>query len=360
VLAGVSLLLTVGEFTLRGVGFKYPPHDERVAVWNKTEDEAMRAGTSLYRFDRDELWSPRPGAHLPWTRDERINAAGYRGPLAPKQREPGVMRIVTLGSCAGFGRGVAYESTYPAALARKLRERGMRAEVLSGGVENSTIVQGLARYRHLFRDFRPDLVVSSYCGFKEQDPAPRCQSDAQRLASGYPLCCHRDHSRWSDWPRRNLRLVQLPIWALRVIEGSYWREQAMEYEDRRMATQVGSYEAPLVRRVSPNEFDDALGELDRDVRADGGHLMMLSIPHLLPEKGFTPVADLYGMQLCEASTRSGVSLVSGRDAFTNAINTGMSLADLYTTDGYPSECGHELLALALADEIVRRRAEYLR
>jgi len=133
----------------------------------------------------------------------------------------------------------------------------------------------------------------------------------------------------------------------------------MDYDDRRMATQVGSYESALVRRVSPNEFDEALGALDRDVREGGGHLMLLSIPHILPEKGFTPVADLYGTQLCEASARTGIALVSGRVAFVNAIKGGMPLADLYTPDGYPSECGHDLLALAVADEIVRRRDEYL-
>ena len=354
------MLIATGELALRVVGFEYPPAPDRDVVWNKDDDRAMRAGTSIHRFDAATLWSPRPGAHIPWTKDERINAAGYRGPVASIERTPGVLRIVTLGSCSTFGRGVAYEDTYSARLERRLRERGVRAEVLDGGVVGTTIVQGLERYRHLFSAYRPDIVISSFCGYKEHDCASRFRCDRTRIDAWRARPDHvpRFAHRWS--PRRDLRVVQLPIWMLRVADGTYWNERSLEFEEHRARAFVKDYDAPVVRRVSPSDFDDALETLDREVRADGGHLMLVNVPNNLAQAKQSPVIDSYRQELLDFSERAHCVHVDGCAAMKRAAREGMEPADLFDADGFPSPCAHDLLAEALADEIVARRLEYLR
>jgi hypothetical protein len=359
-LALLVSLLASGELILRTVGFAYPPSVDRDVVWNKEEDGAMRAGTSLNTFDAATLWSPRPGARVPWTKEERINAAGYRGPLAPIERTPGVVRIVTLGSCSTFGRGVAYEDTYSALLERRLRERGLRAEVLDGGVVGATVVQGAERYHRVFHAYRPDVVISSFCGYKEHECASRLQCDRARLNTwrAHPDHVPRFAHHWSA--RRDLRLAQLPIWMLRVIDGTYWNERSSEFDEQRSHAMVKDYDAPVVRRVGPDEFMDALGMLEREVRADGGHLMLVNVPNNLMQAKQSTVIDAYAQELRDFSDGAHLLHVDGASVMRRAVREGADPADLFDAEGFPSPCAHDLLAQALADEITARRLEYLR
>ena len=75
-LAALPVILVAGEWVLRAVDFEYPPPGERAEVWAKAEDRAMRDGTGCHRFDVKQLWAPKPGARLSWTKEERINRAG--------------------------------------------------------------------------------------------------------------------------------------------------------------------------------------------------------------------------------------------------------------------------------------------
>jgi hypothetical protein len=350
-LAVLIYALAGGELLLRAVGFEYPPAADRGFVWSKEEDRAMRAGTSFNQFDPITLWNPRPGALIAWTKDERVNSAGYRGPLVPKERRPGVMRILTLGSCAAFGRGIAYEDTYSALLVQHLRERGIEAEVLSGGVVGSTIQQGLERYRNVFREYRPDLVISSFCGYKEHDSASRYECDGARMKSWRadpdrsPCRAHR----WS--PRRNLRIVQLPIWMFHVLDGTYWKEVSLDFEEGRLHPLVKDCDAPVVRRVSPEEFMEALETLDREMCADGGRLMLANVPNNVSQARQSSVVEMYGEQLREFGQRRHVVHVNGRDVIRRAAQQGTPASELFDPEGFPSACAHDLLAQALADEI---------
>jgi hypothetical protein len=358
----VLLLLSVAaaELALRAAGFEYPPACEREVVLNRDEDRAMRDGTGLNQFDPDTLWSPRPGACVPWTEDERVNAAGYRGPLVEKERMPGVMRILTLGSCAAFGRGVPYEDTYSALLERRLRERGIQAEVLAGGVVGSTIQQGLERYRTMFRAYRPDLVISSFCGYSEHESAPRFECDSARIKA---WCAASDKSpcRARSWSaRRNLRTVQLPIWMIAVLDGSYWNEMSIDFEDRRLQPQVLDCAAPVIRRVSPSEFIEALETLEKEVRADGGHLITASVPNNLSQARQSSVVQVYCDKLRDFCEREHLIHVNGRLVIQLAAMEGMPMSDLFDADGFLSGCAHDLLADALADEIVAHREDFVR
>jgi hypothetical protein len=359
-LALVPFMLGAGELALRAIDFEYPPPDERGEVWTTADDRAMRHGKGFLEFDAKQLWKPKPGARLPWTKDERINAGGYRGPLVDEAARPGVVRIVTLGSCAAFGRGVPYEETYSAALERHLRERGVQAEVLAGGVVGTTIAQGVERYREVFRAYKPDLVISSFCGYKEHESAPRFQCDGKRIEDWcrHPARSPCRHHAWS--PRRDLRIVQLPIWILRVFDGTYWAEHSLDFEERRQRPQAKEYDAAVVRRVSLTEFREGLESLEHDVRSDGGHLLVLDVPNNFSQIKQSPVIQMYGEELYQFSRREGLVHVNGREVIRRAAVNGVSTSDLFDAEGFPSACSHELLAEALADEIVAHLSELSR
>lgn len=356
----LPLLLGAGEWSLRSIGFEYPPPGERADVWNQAEDRGIRAGTSFNHFDPHQLWAPTPGARLPWTQAERVNEAGYRGPLVAQERRPGVLRVVTLGSCAAFGRGVAYEDTYSAALERRLAERGVKAEVLAGGVVGTTLEQGLQRYREVYRAYAPDLVISSFCGYKEHESAPRFECDEQRIQawSRHP---DRTPCRARSWsPRRNLRIVQLPIWILRVFDGTYWAEHNLDFEERRLRPLAKNYDAAVVRRVSPDEFRGALEALEREVRSDGGRLMLVNVPNNFSQIKQSPVIEMYGAEMYQFSQRAGLIHVNGREVLRRAALDGTSATDLFDAEGFPAACAHDLLAQALADEIIAHLPELSR
>jgi hypothetical protein len=356
-LLATSALACVLEWGLRAYGFEYPPDDERPIAWSRETDRAMRDGSSAYRLDDSELWTLRAGGRLPGWPGERVNRDGYRGPTIPVSREPGVLRIVTLGGTAACGRGVAYDDAYPARLQQALSKRGVRCEVQCGAVENTTIAQGLQRYRRRFRAFEPDVVISAFSGDEEHDPAPGAVSDFRRIAAGRAATSCGGLARAL---RRESRAVQLPVWIARAVGGSYWRERADDFEARRACRDAGLCDAPIVRRVAPDEFDDALRMLDEEVWRDGARLILVSIPRTLDERSYCGAVEAYDDELREFGERHGVPYVSCRDLLRHAAIEGTRMQELANDEHAIAECMHDRLGEALAREILAWRGDVVR
>src|SRR5262245_33987379 len=141
------------ELVLRIAGFVYPPHDDPLAIvntaWNPELARDIASPDGAHRPSARQLWEPRPGAELPRLDGERINDAGYRGPLVPEERTPGVLRVATLGDSSCFGTFLPYADGYSAQLARMLGDAGVPSEVLCFGVIGHSARAGLERYREL-------------------------------------------------------------------------------------------------------------------------------------------------------------------------------------------------------------------
>jgi hypothetical protein len=263
---------------------------------------------------------------------------------------PPVLRIVALGGSAACGRGVAYDDAYPAQLERVLARHGVRCEVQYGAVENTTIAQGLERYRRLFRKYKPDIVISAFSGDEEHDPAPSAISDARRMASRRATA--KDFSL-ARTLRRECRLVQLPIWIARTIDGSYWEERAYDFEARRNWDESAWTHSPIVRRVAPDEFEEALRVMDQEVWRDGAHLILVSIPRTLDARSYCDAVQAYDDALRDFSDRHNVTYVSCRDLVRCAMSEGASPANpLSNSEHAISECIHERLGEALAQAIL--------
>ncbi len=354
--ASIALLAVLGaacEWALRAVDFDHPRGVDRHVVWSEQRDVSLRRGDGLYRFDTTCLWSPRPGAELPWTDGARINPDGFRGPQLSIERTPGVLRIATMGGAATLGVGVRWEDTYSARLVQILGERGVRAEVLCAGAEDHTAVQGLERWRRTIRVWQPHIVICTYVGKCECLPAPMSQPDGRRLAR-----MRIEPPREGPLGLRDeLRLLHLASWLRDLASGVYWQERDLAFMDRRLAQGTGELARPGQRRVPYDRFVDSLTELFAEIRADKAVPILLSVPRS-PGTPSSDAAEVYQAAAISIAANSGSIVLDGRNAFVRSVaDEDVPASDLFLGDLVPSDCGHLALAQGLADEILARMKE---
>jgi hypothetical protein len=90
----------------------------------------------------------------------------------PPGKQPGKKRILLLGPSFAFGWGVNYEQSFAAQLQEMLRdsvEYGPNVEVINAGVPSLGLVQGLNWYRHVGKEFEPDIVIQFNTGSMQVD-----------------------------------------------------------------------------------------------------------------------------------------------------------------------------------------------
>jgi len=140
---------------------------------------AERVFTDVY----DVTYRLVPGARNPWTdKEEFLNSAGFRGPYFPKERRPGVLRVICLGDSPTFGTNVRYEEAYPYLLEKALQARGLAVEVINAGMPGTTLWNQTIMYADHLKEYRPDLLVlySNY-GYRADYLALRKTRDQRPL-----------------------------------------------------------------------------------------------------------------------------------------------------------------------------------
>jgi len=155
---GAKLLLSLGsvllflggiEGALRLAGFARPPKfyfDDQIGL----------------RFFPDRQVTMLFGEQTSGTAS--LNEWGMRGPAFAAEPSPGTCRIVCLGDSFTMGWGVSDDETYPVALQRWLDQNvpDLPCEVLNVGTVDHNTVNELRVYRHLVRDWKPDVVILGY------------------------------------------------------------------------------------------------------------------------------------------------------------------------------------------------------
>jgi len=215
--------------------------------------------------------------------------------------------------------------------------------VLDAGVAGHTILQGLKRWRGLVREHRPDVVVAAFGLNNEQLPCQR--SDAHKLEdvraalSGW-------RGAWSGL-HDGCRVLQLACDLLRPSSGAAvpsWNELGGTAE-------VGRVDWPGLRRVSTAEFEAALAELAREVRAEGARLIFVGLPRQPEVERRVPVLRAYTVAVEAVSRREGVEYLDGAAAARAWCEAGgRRIEDLFQPfDGFHlSPTGFEMLAERLA------------
>lgn len=343
------------EQYLRATDFKYLPHDVPIVVWNPQKDAELRDGEGLHVSDPFQLWKPRPGAPVPWPPDsnEVVNPAGYRGPLRPLEKPDGVVRILTFGDSSSFGHSVPYDKTYSAQLEALLRERGVQAEVLAMGVVGSTILQGLERYRRFAREWQPDFVTIAYGAVNDHLPGPDRIPDAEKIARGATPGAGLE-ALWLDLRKEWRVLHRIAAWmdqgdaeAL-AARRDYFATKKQQNQERKG---VGRARWEGVRRVSPEEFETAIGTWNEAVSADGARLVLVAMPRKEMAEKVAPVLLAYTGFVLKAAKTGGLPLCNSWQRFKDEVAAGAQETELFVDKYHPSARGHRLMAEELADAI---------
>jgi lysophospholipase L1-like esterase len=94
-----------------------------------------------------------------------MNPEGYRGPLIPKEKPPGELRVLGLGDSVTFGTGVPTDETWPAQLAEALSAKAARPVVaINAGLEGSSVESLIYAWDKQWAAYHPDLVVLAMTG----------------------------------------------------------------------------------------------------------------------------------------------------------------------------------------------------
>jgi len=284
-----------------------------------------------------------------------VNEAGFRGPLLDLAKTPGVLRIATMGDSSTFGYGVAFEETYSAQLVRMLAEKGVRAEVIDAGVVGTTVRQGMERYRDQVAPYKPDILVAAYGAVIEHVGALGGVGDDELIRRGVYA-----KSGWAIETarlRRNLRSLHFMAWCMDRLRGqdneAQWHER--EKQQVMLNPTMGRVDWAGVRRVSLEEFEQDLLQLRANVADDGGNMVLLPLAHRGQFEKDSPVVMEYYKKILEVGARERIPVADGRTAFGQAVKDGHWIPELLLDNFHPTPLGHEYLARALCDEILRMR-----
>ena len=114
--------------------------------------------------------------------DVSISKAGIRDRDFPKEKTPGVNRVMVIGDSITFGYGVKRDDAYPKVLERALNEKEPgKWEVINFGTPGVNITEYVSMFLKRGAEYKPDLVIVGYC-LNDVDPPARNMPN--RLAEG--------------------------------------------------------------------------------------------------------------------------------------------------------------------------------
>lgn len=353
-IASPILFLALLDFALILAGFEYPPADSPIGF---VERDLRFEGKNFHESAPGQIWRPRPGDKIPWGNDEHVNDLSFRGPVLPLEKNPGVLRIATLGDSSTFGQYVPWEDTYSEKTVTKLGAAGVPAEVIDAGVIGFTVRQALERYRLQVSAFKPDIVVGAFGSILEHLGSIGASDD--EIIRTQVL----DQNPWvTQWRRlrRDLRVMHLIGWCADELQGG--REKMREARRSRELWQIeirdtlGKPDWPGQRRVSLQEFEECIMTLKREVERDGGRLVLLSLPRRDRLELETPVLLEYSKKILEIGKREGIPVVDGHEVMHHARrDDGYTIPEFMQDNVHPSAIGHEYLARALSQTILEMR-----
>lgn len=293
-------------------------------------------------------------AHTEFTYDARIGWQNYRplrGLAGIPPRRAGVARVLAVGDSSCYGVEVAADRTFAARLSEKLgAASGREVEVLNGGVAGFSSSQTLAYLERRLTPsvVRPDVILT-YVG----------HNDAKRTVTGLS---DRELAARLDNPISGLARASLFFW--NVPHGM-------------IATPLGEWlyggevKASGKPRVSPVELRANLTAI-RALAASAGAAVRFVVP--VQRGGRTGAAreerggaeGRPGEAGATAFTAAGAAVEEDYGAIVKEqpeaievlgalLASGRSADDLFVDGTHPSALGHELIAGAIADGMVRDR-----
>lgn len=182
----------------------------------------------------------------------------------PREKPPGVFRILTLGGSTTAGIELAIEDRYPAVLRDLLQSEASspRIEILNVGKGWHSTQHSLIHYVTYCRDWQPDLVVVMHA----VNDLVRSFSPPQFADGDY-------NERWSHFYGPSMKGARPPTFEQALFDetlGKYW------YETLR----VRECDMPPERFVSIGTYERNLHALVQILKSDGARVVLVTEPAL--------------------------------------------------------------------------------
>jgi lysophospholipase L1-like esterase len=325
-LTTLIVFLIIIESILRIAGFHYASFYDCPDWWSRCGDNPIFLG------DPEIHWKLRPNANsdldpnVPQT--QAINAQGFRDDPIPLAKQPGELRIASLGDSCTFGDGVANWETYPNVLEQLIRkaEPERPVYVLNAGVPGYTAWQV---EKHLQKDilpYHPD-VVTIYVGFNDNVPASRGIPD-NKIAL---------HGRLAKDVKSLLGKTRTYQLLNKIVAGS---RKGLSPTN---PTPFPPSDVELTPRVSRPDFEKTLCDIHESGRQNGYRLIVMTLPHQ-----FDKEPD-YNVNIRAAAEKCKIPLVDLWEILKKQQAAGTKL---YNTDGgHPNSAGHRMIAIALFEQL---------
>jgi lysophospholipase L1-like esterase len=303
-----------------------------------------------------------------WGTSIEVNSLGFRGPELALEA-PGRTRIVALGDSVTFGNDLACEETWPARLERALREAGQAADVLNLALGGYDTVQEVATLEDVGLVFRPAHVVLGYCvndvGVVSMsletpfDEADRANPLYRSRIAQWLHARGRERAQKRALYERNREEAYARAFAGEILPLEDLPEVAQRVEAlRRAVADRPSTEGELAaRRVPPRWYasENRIGRLRHAferlaalAERHGFEVTLLLVPYLEDDP---LIAQGYGIVRTLAEL-SGFTVVEPAEEFRAA---GFPALRIRAEDPvHPDTRGHELMAGALASELLPR------
>jgi len=336
-------------------------------------EKARARRTVVQELDARLGWRMLPSQHAfdrHLEKTEDINAFGFRDREWTLEKKPGTTRIALLGDSMTYGSTVELDRTYPRLLEKRLRDRGLDVEVMNFAVQGYTLEQSARNYVENVRRFRPDVVVMPLV---DQDVKPMAPAADPPRGDLRPILLRTGFYNWVLYAAR----PKLPRASLAdAAPESVRKKRTKDLEDENFRLAVKTFEPEF--RPWWQRALQTLEALHRDVRADGGALVLTVLPQrpyaLDPEvlgpdvvcrdfakshAGATYAAVTPAVQEAMRPIREAIAAAKSEEERKKAYETTDPPNVYQKTDaGHFNEAGMEVIASALTlelEKVIRER-----
>lgn len=316
----------------------------------------------LIQLDRELFWSLRPDTHMTWRGTQvSVNHQGTRGPdVAPKQ--PGELRILSLGESTTFGVNVSDDETYSARLEQFLqatRPNG-RVTVINAGVSAYSSFQSVTYLEQRGFAFQPDVVLFYH---EVNDYLPTSLRDASNNEIGV---VQTDRELYESRAGRGHRALMQWSAVYRWLSYSLAQARIRKFDRPDAANPLlgiglpGYALKPLLAPVAKDgssplpQNEKAMGRrvTDEERRANLERLVSLCKQHGVPVVILHPAYRDSSRHTCVLTQFCAASGVPLFDAFDSLHPPNVSPRAVFTDAWHPGSDGHALLARDLAEFLV--------